>query len=129
MGEALRHLESAEQKALIQWARMTRLRGVLVSDFLISNNNAQKTSSAWAGRRLNDEGRKAGVSDLFLALPANGACGLWIELKAPATKTTKAGKPSPAQIEWLERMSQVGYAARLCYGWEAAKVTIQEYLA
>lgn len=54
---------------------------------------------------------------------------LWIELKAPATKTTKAGKPTPLQVEWLERMSQVGYAARLCFGWIAAKETIQEYLA
>jgi len=112
----------------MQWARVTRLRGIIVADFLIANANGGKRNVREAAR-LKAQGVKAGVSDLFLALPANGMCGLWIELKAPATATSKAGKPSQAQIEWLEGMSQVGYGARLCYGWEAARITIQEYLA
>lgn len=124
----MRHIEDDHQKALMQWAKVTRLRGIIVADFLIAIPNGGKRKLKEAAR-MKAQGVKAGVSDLFLALPANGACGLWIELKAPATKTSKAGKPSQSQIDWLERMSQVGYAARLCYGWEAAKVTIQEYLA
>lgn len=128
MGEALRHIEDDHQKALMQWAKVTRLRGIIVADFLIAIPNGGKRNFNEAAR-MKGQGVKAGVSDLFLALPANGACGLWIELKAPATKTTKAGKPTPLQVEWLERMSQVGYAARLCFGWIAAKETIQEYLA
>lgn len=111
----------------MDWAKVTRLRGIIVADFLIAIPNGGKRKLKEASR-MKAQGVKAGVSDLFLALPANGACGLWIELKAPKTATTKAGKPSQSQIDWLERMSQVGYAARLCYGWEAAKVTIQEYL-
>ena len=124
----MRHIEDDHQKALMQWAKVTRLRGIILADFLIAIPNGGKRKLKEAAR-MKAQGVKAGVSDLFLALPANGACGLWIELKAPKTTTTKAGKPSQSQIDWLERMSQVGYAARLCYGWEAAKVTIQEYLA
>jgi hypothetical protein len=124
----VRHIEDDHQKALMDWAKVARLRGILVADFLIAIPNGGNRNPKEAAR-LKAQGVKAGVSDLFLALPANGACGLWIELKAPKTATTKAGKPSQSQIDWLESMAQVGYAARLCYGWQAAKQTIQEYLA
>jgi len=124
----VRHLEDDHQKALMQWARVARLRGVLVSDFLVAIPNGGNRNPKEAAR-LKAQGVKAGVSDLLLALPANGFCGLWIELKAPATPTSKAGKPTALQLEWLDRMAQVGYAAQLCYGWQAAKQTIQEYLA
>ena len=124
----MRHREDDEQKNLMQWARVARFRGILVADYLIAIPNGGKRNVKEAGR-LKAQGVKAGVSDLFLALPANGFCGLWVELKAPRTATSKAGKPSQAQLDWLDRMAQVGYAAQLCYGWEAAKQTIQEYLA
>lgn len=114
--------EEREQIALMTWARITRLRGILVSDFLIAIPNGGHRHKLTA-YKLQQQGVKPGVSDLFLALPANGFCGLWIELKAGK------GKPTALQVEWLTAMSQVGYAARLCVGWVAAKETIEEYLA
>lgn len=126
--QMVRHIEDDHQKALMQWARNAKLQGILVADYLIAIPNGGNRNVKEAAR-LKAQGVKAGVSDLFLALPANGFSGLWIELKAPRTATSKAGKPSQAQLDWLDRMAQVGYAAQLCYGWEAAKQTIQEYLA
>jgi len=108
----MRHREDDEQKALMQWARVTRLRGIIVADFLIAIPNGGKRNIREA-QRLKSQGVKSGVSDLFLALPANGFSGLWIEMKAPKTATAKAGTPTQDQIDWLENMAQVGYAARL----------------
>jgi len=124
----MRHLEDDHQKALMQWARQVRLHGIVVADFLVAIPNGGNRNAKEAAR-LKAQGVKAGVSDLFLAFPANSTGGLWIELKAPRTATSKAGKPSQAQLDWLDRMAQVGYAAQLCYGWEAARQAIQEYLA
>jgi hypothetical protein len=123
----MRHREDDEQKALMQWARVTRQRGILVADFLIAIPNGGKRNVKEAAR-LKAQGVKSGVSDLFLALPANGFCGLWIELKAPKTATAPAGKPTQAQIDWLDSMATVGYCAQLCYGWTAAKESILDYL-
>lgn len=124
----MRHREDDEQKALMQWARFARLRGVLVSDHLVAIPNGGKRNVREAAR-LKAQGVKSGVSDLFLALPAKGFCGLWIELKAPKTPTSAAGRPSQAQLDWLDRMAMVGYAAQLCYGWQSAKESIESYLA
>ena len=77
---------------------------------------------------MKAEGMKAGVSDLFFSFPCNGMHGLWIEMKAPKTATSKAGKPTQAQLDWLHRKASQGYAAELCYGWEAARSAILAYI-
>ena len=75
--------------------------------------------------RLKSEGVKAGVSDLMLAVPLNGYCGLWIEMKKAN------GKPSdlsPDQAEWLELMSEQGYATCVAFGANQAINFIESYL-
>ena len=74
------------------------------------------------GRALKREGVKAGVPDLFVAFPKHKFHGLYIEVK------TKAGKPTKLQLEWLDRLSSQGYAAMLCFGFDACKDTISAYL-
>jgi hypothetical protein len=79
-------------------------------------------------RRLNGEGVKAGVPDIFLPSPAftvDGAflfAGLWVELKVGDNDTTKE------QDAWLTRLDQAGYAVTVQYGWEAAAAALIEYI-
>ena len=127
MGRRMKHREDMEQCALMQWARITRHNGGVIADWLIAIPNGGKRNAGEAAR-MKKQGVKAGVSDLFLALPAKRFHGLWIEMKAPETNTSPAGKLTQAQLDWLDRMASAGYAAKLCFGWQAAKDTITEYL-
>lgn len=123
----MKHREDIEQCALMQWARITRHNGGVIADWLIAIPNGGKRNASEAAR-MKKQGVKAGVSDLFLALPAKQFHGLWIEMKAPKTNTSPAGKPTQVQLDWLDRMAAAGYAAQLCFGWQAAKDAITWYL-
>lgn len=72
--------------------------------------------------KMKKEGWRKGVPDLFLALPSVDCGGLWIEMKA------EKGKASQEQLEYLERLSGVGYEAHLCKGADAAIHVISEYM-
>lgn len=127
MGWRMKHREDMEQCALMQWARITRHNGGMIADWLIAIPNGGKRNASEAAR-MKKQGVKAGVSDLFLALPSKQFHGLWIEMKAPKTNASPAGKPTQVQLDWLDRMAAAGYAAQLCFGWQAAKDAITEYL-
>jgi hypothetical protein len=75
------------------------------------------------GARLKREGVRRGVSDLHLPYPVFPFHGLWIEMK------TGKVKPTAAQTDWLELMSDAGHGAVVAYGWEAAKDATLDYLA
>lgn len=107
--------------ALIQWAR----RHSQIREYLISNRNEGKMSPQ-AGKRANEMGRIAGVSDLFLALPCHGFHGLWIEMKPSLDVKSVVTK---SQNDWIARMIGVGYAGCVCYGWDHAREVIENYLA
>ena len=82
--------------------------------------------SAKAARMVNQiksTGTVEGESDLFFAVPANGFHGLFIELKAD--KNTKI---QPGQLEYLDRMAELGYAAILCIGLEVAWESLTAYM-
>jgi hypothetical protein len=127
--------ERQEARALMQWARLHPI----CKDYLVHypmggarptkiGKNGQRYCPE--GRNLKLEGARAGVSDYFLAYPKEvigqafrrNAGGMWIELKAPT------GRASKAQIEWLERMERSGYVVCLAYGWESARSAIRAYL-
>ncbi len=118
--------ESQHQTLLFKWAKTHPI----CKDFLIAIPNGMWTHNIIQAVVMKAQGLRPGVSDMFLAYPVEGGWkqpdefhGLWIELKKD-----KKGKPSLLQIEWLERMREVGYAAELAYGWEHAKEIILEYL-
>lgn len=71
---------------------------------------------------LKSIGVKAGVSDLFLPVMVGGYGGLWLEMKADE------GKLSTDQQAWLNEMSEGGYMAHVCYGWQEAVQRIDEYM-
>ena len=72
--------------------------------------------------RLKAEGLKAGVADLFLPVPRNGFCGLWIEMKVGNNKTTDE------QRVFIADMNRAGYLAIVCYGAGNAIASIATYL-
>jgi hypothetical protein len=113
--------EHAEQSALMQWCELNRnAMPELQNIFAIPNGGQRHIVVA---QQLKAEGVKPGVPDLFLAYPASGYSGLFVEMKR-----RMGGKLSPLQQEWRERLTNSGYCVRICLGWEEAKSAIIEYL-
>lgn len=112
--------EHDEQVALFQWAALHAGRypelGLL---FAIPNGGKRDKLVAI---QLQREGVKPGVPDLCLPVPSAGWHGLFIELKWGRNTTTDK------QNEWLERLTEQGYLAVVCYGWQEAVDVIMDYL-
>lgn len=124
----MKNLEHQEQKTLIEWADMQPLarytfKAGKVGDFLFSIPNGGKRGVITA-KLLQLEGCRSGIPDLMLALPNKQYSGLFIEMKAQ----TKTARVSDNQKLWLSRLSDAGYKTQVCYGFEAAKQTIENYL-
>lgn len=96
----------------------------IAKDFLFAIPNGGSRNIIEA-RNMRLQGIRAGVSDYFLAYPANGKCGLWIELK----RTKKSlSQVTEEQAIWLERCERVGYAVSVAYGAEDAMRAVNHYL-
>lgn len=111
--------ESAEQQALFEWAAWaaSRFPGLNLM-FHIPNGGMRSQSEA---KRFKAEGVKAGIPDIFLPVARGKYHGLFIELKRAG------GRVSPAQTYILEELTNQGYWAALCYGFDAARDVIEKY--
>tara|TARA_R110002012_G_C11479310_1_gene594846 strand:+ start:44 stop:418 length:375 start_codon:yes stop_codon:yes gene_type:complete len=76
-------------------------------------------------KKLKREGFKNGVSDLFIAVPMNGKCGLWVEMK-DAGKTRCS--VSSEQQAHLDLMISVGYEGIWAAGSDIAIAAIKVYM-
>lgn len=112
--------EHFEQVALFVWADLNAYRCPELS-LLFAIPNGGKRSKAVAGK-LKAEGVRAGVPDLCLPVARGQYHGLFIELKA------ERGRVTPLQYEWAEALTDQGYLALVCHGWERAKTAIEKYL-
>ena len=113
-------LESVEQCKLAQWLDA---RGVLWTH--VPNEGKRKPRT---GATLKRMGLKRGVPDvLIFSHPKIGTdmsriiSGAAIELKRQY-----GGKPTDEQIEWLDQLDQLGWAARVCNGADAAIEWLEE---
>lgn len=115
--------EHAEQVAIFEWAGLNMATyPQLVNMFAIPNGGKR---SGRTGAMLKAEGVKSGISDIMLAYPCNGYYGLFIELKK------RNGKPSDvleSQQDWIDRLNQAGYLAKVAYGAKEAVQIIKDYL-
>jgi len=111
--------EDQDQAALIRWfdLQYPALRGRLAA---CPNGGFRNKVTAV---NLKRTGARAGYPDLNLLTPRNGYYGLFIEMKR-----AKGGTLSPEQKDWLEWLSEQGFMAVVCKGFDSAKNTIQEYL-
>lgn len=113
--------EDVEQMCLFRWARDNEGAHPEL-ELLFHVPNGGKRSKAEAAR-FKAMGVRAGVSDIFLPVARAGYHGLWIELKR-----LDDGRPSKAQLKWIERMTAEGYVAAVCHGWVQAARMICTYL-
>ena len=108
--------EHAEQVALCRWWAMYARRIGVAESLLFAIPNG--------GRRdKTTEGVRAGVPDMFLAVPRQNAPGLFLELKKQ-----KGGRVSENQKTMHEALSQAGYPVCICRGWGEAKRAIEDYI-
>jgi len=116
-----KHPEHDMQVALFTWAKIAQcMHPELAMMFAIPNGGARDSRT---GAMLKAEGVKAGVPDIFLAVPCGRFHGLFIELKAG-----DAGRISEAQASWITSLQGKGYDAGVCRTLDEAVQTITEYL-
>lgn len=109
--------EHWEQVQLFQWASNYR-----ELDLMHAIPNGGKRDIRVAVK-LKEEGVKAGVPDICLPVARGEKHGLYIELKR-----RKYGRLDSDQAKWLEALMREGYACAVCFGWEAARDVIEDYL-
>lgn len=115
-------LEAQEQIALIKWwnvySQVQHIHEKCL--FAIPNGGSRNAIEA---KHLKAEGVRAGIPDLMLAWPCGKFHGLFIEMKR-----IKRGRISKEQKEMLEVFNNIGYKTIVCFGFEAAKKAIEDYL-
>jgi hypothetical protein len=74
---------------------------------------------------LKKRGRKSGVPDWHVMVPAHGYHGLYIELKREFKKDSSLPKP---ECEFLLMQQSRGYCCIVAYGFRAALIAIKDYL-
>ena len=115
--------EDEEQMALFTWANHMAVTGrlpELARLFHVPNGGSRGPAEAG---RFKAMGVKAGVPDVFLDVPRGGFHGLRIEMKR-----RKGGRVSEDQADWIDWYNANGYRAAVCYGWEEARMEIEDYL-
>lgn len=112
--------EHQEQAALIAWANNHPIRPIRLL-LAIPNGGARSIKT---GTMLKAEGVRPGVPDLFLPVARGTFHGLWIEMKR-----SKGGSVSEDQRKWIYLLDQQGYMVEVCKGFDAAKSTIENYMA
>jgi len=112
--------EHQEQSALFDWAEKMEFKypelGLM---FAIPNGGLRNKAVAM---RMKEEGLRPGVPDIFLSSARCGWHGLFIELKYGRNKPTRL------QQNWLDALTEAGYLAVVCWGWEEAAALIESYL-
>lgn len=126
-GNRPRHAEDDHQAALFDWAEKSLgLHPELIGLMHVPNGGRR---NAREGARLKQQGVRAGYPDLVLDVARAGYHGLRIELKATRADLGRKPQVSPAQRDWLERLTEHGYRAVVCEGWESARDEILQYLS
>lgn len=113
------HTESNEQIAAMDWLRAQHPK-IALHTLHIGN---ERKATYYAGYIMKRMGVLKGASDLFMAWPLGGFHGLFIEVKSAT------GRPTQEQKEFIQRMLDAGYMAKVCYGAEEVILTMKLYLA
>ena len=109
------------QSTLIVWWHYQSKKWKIPEQLLYAIPNGGHRNIVTA-TKLKHEGVRAGVPDLFLAFPKSPYHGLYIELKKPK------GRASRAQLEYIQMLRFYGYYTAICYGFDDAINIIKSYL-
>ena len=114
--------EHDEQAALCRsWALYARGRGIPENLLFAIPNGGRR--DAVTGARLKAEGVRAGIPDLFLAVPRGQWAGLFIEMKR-----RRGGRVSSEQEAMLACLAESGYGVSVCKGWDEARAALEAYM-
>jgi len=116
----LKRTEHDEQCAVIDWANAYAGRYPDLRWLHAIPNGGQR--NVVIALKLQAEGVKSGVPDLFLPCPKKGYHGLYIEMKVKPNKTR------PEQDEWLDALSDYGYRVEVCYSADEAIAALKNYI-
>ncbi len=128
-------LESAEQQAVITWARdiatlKYKAHIIQLPDGprfpLLSIPNEGKRSGR-TGARMVATGLIKGVPDMLLPIPIDKYSGLFIEMKRQK-KAKIYPTVSPHQTAWWIFLNAMGYKSVICYGAVQAIEEITRYM-
>lgn len=132
-----RHVEDAEQAALLEWARYAFPSFGLGGRCLFAIPNGahlagdERTRARQMGR-LKRLGLVAGAADLFLARASGRYHGLFIEMKKPESSFRSEAEIGRAvsedQRRFADEVRGEGYAWIACYGAGDAIAAIKAYL-
>lgn len=121
-------LEKVAQGALFDWLAVTRFRGEPIGKYAFAIPNGAHLFGS-AGQRsmqiasLKKQGLRAGVPDVFIAIPIGVFHGMFIEMKRD-----KNSKVSEEQREWKTRLETKYYHAVIATGFDEAVRSIELYL-
>lgn len=118
----MKTLEHDEQVTLMQWWALAHQQFGISEQLLFAIPNGGQRNIIVASK-LKAEGVRAGVPDLFLAVPRHNCHGLFIEMKKP-----KGGSTSKQQEDMISMLDSQGYHAVVAHGWIQAKTSIECYL-
>lgn len=118
----MKQLEHTEQVTLMQWWALACHGFGIPEQLLFAIPNGGQRNVIVASK-LKAEGVRAGIPDLFLAVPRREAHGLFIEMKKAS-----GGRTSKKQNAALDMLAEQGYKWAVCYGWTEARRTIESYL-
>lgn len=115
--------ERQHQQAVMKWARQPSIRERWPELALLHHIKNETTGGAAEVAADKAMGVKKGVPDLCLPVGRGGFHGLYIEMKTPS------GKASEAQRWWVTRLTEQGYRAVVCHGYDAAVAELCWYLS
>lgn len=118
----MKSLEHAEQVSLMQWWSLQCRRFGIPEQLLFAIPNGGQRNIITA-KRMKDEGVRAGIPDLFLAVPRGKFHGLFVEMKK-----IRGGVVSESQKACMQMLSENGYCVTVCHGFIEAKTAITRYL-
>lgn len=118
----MKQLEHKEQVTLMQWWALAHQQFGIPEQCLFAIPNGGNRD-AITGAHLKAEGVRAGVPDLFLAVPKHPNHGMFIEMKK-----AKGGRVSDRQTAIMSLMEDHGYVCTVCHGWTEARAAIERYL-
>ena len=113
--------EYQHQRTILQWANYCSNRIKYPGLELLYHIPNEVKCTAAQGKFRKDIGVKSGVPDLCLPVARGGYHGLYIELK------TEKGRATENQKTWIQRLTEQGYLAKVCYGFDEAIRCIISY--
>jgi hypothetical protein len=120
--------EDEESKAFHQWLVMMKIPHDYSTHgeqrpFRMITKKGKEIRICPSGARLKSLGASEGFPDFTIPVPNEYHHGLYIEMKKQ-----KNGKPTKAQLEWIDLLVDLGYCAVICNGWDEARMLTEKYM-